>query len=54
MQGFIKEIRFDEYRPVHRGDTLVIIEDSEYRLQLAEAEAALQRELPEPMPRHRE
>lgn len=45
VQGFIKEIRFDEYRPVHRGDTLVIIEDSEYRLQLAEAEAALQREL---------
>lgn len=45
VQGFIKEIRFDEYQPVHRGDTLVIIEDSEYRLQLAQAEAALQREL---------
>lgn len=45
VQGFIKEIRFGEYQKVHRGDTLVIIEDSEYRLQLAQAEAALQREL---------
>ena len=43
--GFIKEIRFNEYQPVHEGDTLVVIEDSEYRLQLAQAEANLQREL---------
>ena len=43
--GFIKEIRFNEYQPVHKGDTLVVIEDSEYRLQLAQAEANLQREL---------
>jgi membrane fusion protein (multidrug efflux system) len=39
VQGFIKEIRFDDYQYVHRGDTLVIIEDAEYRLQLAQAEA---------------
>lgn len=39
--GFIKEIRFEEYQQVHRGDTLVVIEDAEYRLQLAQAEAAL-------------
>lgn len=39
IQGFIKEIRFDDYQYVHRGDTLVIIEDAEYRLQLAQAEA---------------
>ena len=45
MGGFIKEIRFNEYQPVHKGDTLVVIEDSEYRLQLAQAEANLQREL---------
>lgn len=45
MGGFIKEIRFNEYQPVHRGDTLVIIEDSEFRLLLAQAEASLQREL---------
>lgn len=43
--GFIKEIRFNEYQPVHRGDTLVIIEDSEFKLALAQAEANLQREL---------
>lgn len=43
--GFIKEIRFNEYQQVHRGDTLVVIEDSEFRLQLAQAEASLQREL---------
>lgn len=43
--GFIKEIRFNEYQPVHKGDTLVIIEDSEFHLQLAQAEANLQREM---------
>lgn len=41
VQGFIKEIRFDEYTPVHKGDTLVIIEDTEFRLHVAQAEAAL-------------
>ncbi len=40
VQGFIKEIRFEEFQHVHRGDTLVIIEDAEYRLQLAQAEAS--------------
>ncbi|MDO4160731.1 MAG: HlyD family secretion protein [Prevotellaceae bacterium] len=39
VQGFIKEIRFEEYQHVKKGDTLVIIEDAEYRLQLAQAEA---------------
>lgn len=41
VQGFIKEIRFEEYQHVNKGDTLVIIEDAEYRLQLAQAEANL-------------
>lgn len=41
VQGFIKEIRFAEYQQVHKGDTLVIIEDSEFRLRLAQAEADL-------------
>lgn len=41
VQGFVKEIRFEEYQHVRRGDTLVIIEDAEYRLQLAQAEASL-------------
>ncbi len=39
--GFIKEIRFDEFQQVHKGDTLVIIDDAEFRLALAQAEASL-------------
>ena len=27
VQGYIKEIRFNEYEPVRKGDTLVIIDD---------------------------
>jgi membrane fusion protein (multidrug efflux system) len=42
VQGFIKEIRFNDYTQVHKGDTLVIIEDSEFKLRLAQAEADLQ------------
>ena len=41
VQGFIKEIRFHEFQYVHKGDTLVILEDDEYRLALAQAEASL-------------
>lgn len=39
--GFIKEIRFTEFQHVKKGDTLVIIDDAEYRLALAQAEAGL-------------
>lgn len=39
--GFIKEIRFTDYQRVRKGDTLIIIDDAEYRLQLAQAEAGL-------------
>ncbi|MGM9829463.1 MAG: HlyD family secretion protein [Muribaculaceae bacterium] len=41
VQGFIKEIRFNEYGKVKKGDTLVIIDNSEYLLQVARAEANL-------------
>lgn len=41
VQGFIKRICFDEFQPVKKGDTLVIIEDSEFKLRLAQAEADL-------------
>lgn len=41
VQGFISRVCFDEFRPVHKGDTLVLIEDAEYRLRLASAEADL-------------
>lgn len=39
IQGYIKEIRFNEYEPVHRGDTLVIIDDADMRLNVARAQA---------------
>lgn len=39
VQGFIKKIYFSEYQHVKKGDTLLVIEDSEFRLQLAQAEA---------------
>lgn len=45
IQGFIKEIRFDEYTKVKKGDTLVIIEDAEFRLRVAQAEADYQNAL---------
>lgn len=41
VSGFIKKIYFEEYKPVHKGDTLLIIEDSEFRLRLAQAESDL-------------
>lgn len=42
VQGFIKRICFDEYQRVKKGDTLVIIEDTEFRLKVAQAEADYQ------------
>lgn len=45
VQGYIKEIRFDEYSFVHKGDTLIIIDDSEYALALAQANAQVQNAL---------
>ena len=41
VQGFIKKICFEEYQPVRKGDTLLVLEDDEYRIRLKEAEAAL-------------
>lgn len=41
IQGFIKEIRFDDYQHVKKGDTLVIIEDGEQRIQIAQASAGV-------------
>lgn len=45
VQGFIKKICFEEYQPVRKGDTLLIIEDAEFRLRLAQAEADLAKAL---------
>ena len=43
VQGFIKKICFEEYQQVKKGDTLVVIEDTEYRLKVAQAEADYRR-----------
>lgn len=42
VQGYIKEIRFKEYEPVKKGDTLVIIDDADMRLRVAQANADYQ------------
>ncbi len=42
VQGYIKKIYFDEYQSVSKGDTLLVIEDMEYRYRLAQAEADYQ------------
>ncbi|MCM1319831.1 MAG: HlyD family secretion protein [Muribaculaceae bacterium] len=39
VQGYIKEILFDEYQEVHAGDTLVIIDDTDLLLNVAQAQA---------------
>lgn len=39
VQGYIEEIRFKEYEKVRKGDTLVIIDDADMRLQVARANA---------------
>lgn len=41
VQGYIKEVRFNEFQPVSKGDTLVIIDDADLRLGLARANADL-------------
>ena len=41
VQGFIREIRFNDFQQVKKGDTLAIIEDTEFRLRLAQAETDL-------------
>lgn len=39
--GHIKEIRFEANQLVHKGDTLVILDDSEYLIKVRQAEADL-------------
>ena len=45
VQGFISEIRFEEYQHVNKGDTLVVIDNSEHLFRLAQAQADLERAL---------
>ncbi|NLB82010.1 MAG: HlyD family secretion protein, partial [Clostridiaceae bacterium] len=39
VQGYIQEIRFQEYKHVNKGDTLLVVDNSEYLFRLAQAEA---------------
>ncbi len=41
LSGFVKKVCFEEFQPVHKGDTLVILQDAEFRLAVAQAEASL-------------
>lgn len=45
VQGFIKKIYFTEYQQIHAGDTLALIEDTEFLYRLAQAEADYQNAL---------
>jgi len=45
IQGFIRKVYFEEYQTVRQGDTLVVIEDTEFRFRLAQAEADYQNAL---------
>jgi membrane fusion protein (multidrug efflux system) len=40
--GYIKAVRFNEHQLVHAGDTLVVLDDREYRQKVAAAEAAVE------------
>lgn len=40
VPGYVKEIRFTEHQAVKAGDTLLILDDSEYRIGVKDAEAA--------------
>lgn len=39
--GYIAKVCFKEHQEVHKGDTLLILDDREYRIRLMEAEATL-------------
>ncbi|MEX6689887.1 HlyD family secretion protein [Danxiaibacter flavus] len=40
IPGYIKAVRFNEHQTVKKGDTLVLLDDREYRIQVEQAEAA--------------
>jgi membrane fusion protein (multidrug efflux system) len=40
--GYVKAIRFKDNQFVKEGDTLIVLDDADYRIRVAQAEAALQ------------
>jgi len=45
VHGYIKEVRFDDFQEVKKGDTLIVIDDTEYKLKVAQAKADYQKAL---------
>ncbi|GAA4310806.1 HlyD family secretion protein [Compostibacter hankyongensis] len=41
VSGYVKDIRFRDNQFIHAGDTLVVIDDRDYRIKLEQANAAL-------------
>src|SRR5664279_1772252 len=41
VSGYIKEVRVKDNQTVHKGDTLLVLDDRDYKLNLDRAEAAL-------------
>jgi membrane fusion protein (multidrug efflux system) len=41
VSAYIKDVRFKEYDTVHAGDTLVLLDDTEFLIKVAQAEADL-------------
>lgn len=41
VAGYIQDVRFREHQYVHKGDTLLLLDDREYKIRVKEAEAAL-------------
>ncbi|WP_198555276.1 HlyD family secretion protein [Siphonobacter sp. SORGH_AS_0500] len=41
VTGYVRKVYYEDDQEVKKGDTLVVIDDDEYRIQKAEAEAAL-------------
>jgi len=41
VSGYVKEVRVKDNQQVHKGDTLIIIDDRDYKIALMQAEAAL-------------
>lgn len=41
LSGYIREVRFMEHQQVHAGDTLLLLDDREFKIKLTDAEAAL-------------
>lgn len=41
VSGYVNEVRVKDNQMVHKGDTLIILDDRDYQIQLKQAEAAL-------------